>query len=176
MLKYTETWNKTIFSKADNYMNEGCFQSASLCGKYPYIGDLYLQNFLILLYILWNTEAAILIKILPDATFFAFHWQRRFCENEYIVKIYTNIICNIFSGRFDIHLQVIQPILKFPYLILPIKYSKIRHLKYENHLKECHLWLTLKWIRQNTAFHRCLHSDALFGQCYTYLHVRTLAG
>ena len=58
-----------MFSKADNYMNEGCFQSASLCGKYPYIGDLNLQIFLILLYILWNAEAAILVKILPDATF-----------------------------------------------------------------------------------------------------------
>ena len=34
-----------MFSKADNYMNEECFQSASLCGKYPYISDLYLQIF-----------------------------------------------------------------------------------------------------------------------------------
>ena len=41
-----------MFSKADNYMNEGCFQSVSSCGKSPYIGDLYLQNCLILLYIL----------------------------------------------------------------------------------------------------------------------------
>ena len=58
-----------MFSKADNYMDEGCFQSASSCGKYPYIGDLYLQNVLILLYILYNTEAAILVKILLRATF-----------------------------------------------------------------------------------------------------------
>ena len=58
-----------MFSKADNYMNEDCFQSASPCGKYPYIGDLYLQNILKLLYILWNTEAVILVKILLDATF-----------------------------------------------------------------------------------------------------------
>ena len=50
-------------------MNQGCFQSGSSCGKYPNIGDLYLQNFLMLLYILWNTEAAILVKILLDATF-----------------------------------------------------------------------------------------------------------
>ena len=28
--------------------------------------------------------------------------------NEYIAKIYTKIIGNIFSGRFDVHLQVIQ--------------------------------------------------------------------
>ena len=27
-------------------MNEGYFQSASSCGKYPYIGDLYLQKML----------------------------------------------------------------------------------------------------------------------------------
>ena len=26
------------------------------------------------------------------------------------------------------------------------------------------------------AFHRSLHSDALFGHCYTYLHVHSLAG
>ena len=41
-----------MFSKADNYMNDGCFQSGSSCDEYPYIGDLYLQNILILLYIL----------------------------------------------------------------------------------------------------------------------------
>ena len=96
--------------------------------------------------------------------------------NEYIAKIYTIIICNILSGRFDVHLQVIQPILKFPYLVSLIKYPQVRHLKYENQLKECHLWLTLKRIRQNTAFNRCLHSDALFGQYYIYLHVQNLAG
>ena len=68
-MKYTAIWNKTMFSKADNYMNEGCFQSASSCGKYPYIGDLYLQKVLIFLYIPWNTEAAILVKILIVAKF-----------------------------------------------------------------------------------------------------------
>ena len=57
-----------MFSKADNYMNEGCFQSVSLCGKYPYIHDLYLQILLVLLFILRNTEAAILVKILHEAT------------------------------------------------------------------------------------------------------------
>ena len=50
-------------------MNEGCFHSASSRGKYPYIGELYLQKISILLYILWNTEAVILVKILLDATF-----------------------------------------------------------------------------------------------------------
>ena len=56
--------------------------------------------------------------------FLVFNWQCRFCVNKYIAKIYTKIICNIFSGHFDVHLQVIQPILKFPYLISPIKYLK----------------------------------------------------
>ena len=50
-------------------MNKGCFQSAFSCGKYPYTGDFKLQKSLILLYILRNTEAAILVKILLDATF-----------------------------------------------------------------------------------------------------------
>ena len=40
--------NKTMFSKADNYMKEGCFRSASSCGKYPYIGDLYLHFYIAL--------------------------------------------------------------------------------------------------------------------------------
>ena len=48
VLKYTAILNKLMFSKADNYMNEGCFQFVSTCSKYPYIGDLYLQIFLIL--------------------------------------------------------------------------------------------------------------------------------
>ena len=63
--------------------------------------------------------------------------------NKYIAKIHAKIICNIFSGRFDVHLQGILPILKFPYLIPLIKYPQVRHLKSENHLKECYHWLTL---------------------------------
>ena len=39
-----------MFSKADNYMNEGYFMSATSCGKYPYIGDLYPQFFYIASY------------------------------------------------------------------------------------------------------------------------------
>ena len=58
-----------MFSKKDNYMNEGCFQSASSCDKYPYIGVLYLQKTLMLLHNLRNTEVVILVKILLDATF-----------------------------------------------------------------------------------------------------------
>ena len=49
-----------MFSKEDNYMNEGCFQSVSSSGKYLYISDLDLQKLLILLYVLCNTETAIM--------------------------------------------------------------------------------------------------------------------
>ena len=59
-------------------MNEGYFQSALSCGKYLYIGDLYLQIFLILLYILWNTEAAISVKLLLDATFYGIPMREAF--------------------------------------------------------------------------------------------------
>ena len=72
-------------------MNEGCFQSASSCGKYPYIGDLYLQNFLILLYILCNTEAAILVKILLDATFSGIPLKESFLrERNHSENLYEN--------------------------------------------------------------------------------------
>ena len=91
-----------MFLKADNYMNEGCFQFASSCGKYLYIGDLYLQNILILLHILWKTEAAILVKILLDAAFSGIPLTESFYVNQYIVKIYTKIICIIFPGRFGV--------------------------------------------------------------------------
>ena len=68
-------------------MNEGCFQSASSYGKYLYIGDLYLQNILILLYIQCNNEAVILVKILPDATFFGISLTESFlCERIYSEK------------------------------------------------------------------------------------------
>ena len=109
-----------MFSKADNYMNEGCFQSASSCVKYPYICELYLQKFDI---------AFIFYEILGLSFWLKSCLMLLFCVDEYIAKIYTKIIANIFSGRFDVHLQVIQPILKFPYLISLIKYPQVRHLK-----------------------------------------------
>ena len=118
-----------MFSKTDNYMNEGCFQSVSSCCKYPYIGDLYLQKVLILLYILWNTEAAILVKILLDATFSGILLTESFCVNEYIAKFIRKSFVPFSSGRFDVHLQVILPILKFPYLIFFIKYPQVCYLK-----------------------------------------------
>ena len=90
-MKNAAIWNKTKFSKADNYMNEGRFQSASSCGKYPLIGYLYLHIFLILLYILWNTEAAILVKILLDATFSGIPLTESFLrERKHNENLYEN--------------------------------------------------------------------------------------
>ena len=85
-----------------------------------------------------------------------------------IAKMHTKIICNISFGRFDVHLQVLQPILKFPYLISLIKFPQICHLKCENHLKECHLWLTLKWIRKK---YRVSSMFAFRCIIWTLLHV-----
>ena len=80
-----------MFSKADNYMNEGCFQSASSCGRYPYIGELYLQKFSILLDILWKTEAVILVKILLDATFSGYSLTESFLrERMHSENLYKN--------------------------------------------------------------------------------------
>ena len=88
-----------------------------------------MQKALILLYILWNTEDAFLVKILLDATFSGIPMTESFLrERLHSEHVYKNI-CYISSGHFDVHLQVIQPILKFPCLISLIKYPQIRHLK-----------------------------------------------
>ena len=108
-----------MFSKADNYMSGGSFQSASSCGKYPYIGDSYLQKNLILLHILWNTEKSFLML-----HFLAFHWQGLFVWTNTYWNFLRKSFVTFFSGRFDVHLQVIQPILKIPYLISFIKHPK----------------------------------------------------
>ena len=80
-----------MFSKADNYINEGCFQSASSRGKYPYIGELYLQNFSILLYILYNIEAVTLVKILLDATFSGYPLTESFLRERMLSEnLYEN--------------------------------------------------------------------------------------
>ena len=90
-----------MFSKADNYMNEGCFQSASSCGKYPYIGDLYLHKCLILLYILSTTGAATLVKILLNATFSDIPLTESFlCERIHCENLYENHFKRFFLVAF----------------------------------------------------------------------------
>ena len=62
-----------------------------------------------------------IVKIRLDATFSGIPSTKSFGGYDYIGKMYTKIICNICSGRFDVRLQEIQPFLKFPYLISLIK-------------------------------------------------------
>ena len=73
-----------------------------------------------------------MVKILLDATFSGVPMTESFLR----VRLHSENVCNISSGRFDVHLQVIQPIFKFPYLISLIKYPpntsfeiKKKHLK-----------------------------------------------
>ena len=77
-----------MFSKADNYMNEGCFQSAFLRGKYPYISDLYLQKKFGIFYILYEIlRLPFWIKSSMKLHFLVVNLQRSFCMYEYIAKI-----------------------------------------------------------------------------------------
>ena len=50
-------------------MNEGCFQSASLCGKYLDIGDLYLHFFWYSFIFYEILRQPFLVNILHEATF-----------------------------------------------------------------------------------------------------------
>ena len=47
--------------------------------------------------------------------------------NEYIAKIYTKITCNIFSGRFDVHLQTFEiSVFDLTHKVLPSASFEIR--------------------------------------------------
>ena len=165
-----------MFSKADIYTNEGCFQSASSCGKYPYIGDLYLKKnwYCYLFYEILRLPFWLKSSLMLH--FLAFHWQSRFCVNKYKANIYTKIICNTFfwslwclfaSNTADFKISIFNLVHKVP----PSTWFEIR-----KSLKNAISGLHCERIRQNTVFHRCLHLDALFGHCYTYLNVQYLAG
>ena len=53
----------------------------------------------------------------------------------------------------------------------------MRYLHNGNHLKERHLWLILKGISQNMAFHLLVFSRSNnFGHHETYRHAENLAG
>ena len=123
-------------------MNEGCFQSASLCGNNPYIGDLYLQKFLVLLYILWNTEAAILVKILPEATFSciplaaSFLRERIHSENLYenhLSRFFWSLWCSFASNTADFEISIFN----LTHKVTPNMSFEIR-----KSLKRCHLAYT----------------------------------
>ena len=167
-----------MFPKADtfNYMIEGCFQSASSCGKYPDTGDLWLQKSLILLYFLWNTEAAILVKILLDAIFSdipmteSFLHERLHSENVYenhLLHFFWSLWCSFASNTADFEISMPNLTHKVP---LNTSFEIRKSVKRMPSLAYTEMDQT------NTAFHWCLHSVALFGHCYTCLHVHNLAG
>ena len=37
------------------------------------------------------------------------------CTNDYIARLYSKTVFNISSGSYVVHVQVIQPFMKFPY-------------------------------------------------------------
>ena len=37
------------------------------------------------------------------------------CTNDYIARLYSKIAFNNLSGSYGVYVQVIQPLLKFPY-------------------------------------------------------------
>ena len=86
-------------------MNDGCFQSVSSCGKYPYIGDLYLQSFFLYCFIFYEKiEASILVKIFLEATFSGILLTESFLREQiHSENLYENHLYD-FSGRFDVHL------------------------------------------------------------------------
>ena len=96
--------------------------------------------------------------------------------NEYIAKIYTKIICNIFSGCFDVHFLSNTADFKIFIFNLIHKVPPSTSFEIRKSLIRMPSLAYTEMDQTNTAFHRCLHSDALFGHCYTYLHVHNLAG
>ena len=96
----------------------------------------------------------------------AFTWHSHLCVNNFIAKMYTKSVC----------LQVIQLMFEISIFNLTHKVPLNMSFEIRKSLKRiCHNWLTLKPIRQNTAFHLFLHLYAFFGHCYTYVHVNNLA-
>ena len=47
--------------------------------------------------------------------FLVFGLHSPLCTNDYIARLYSKIAINISPGSYGVHVQVIQPFLKFPY-------------------------------------------------------------
>ena len=90
--------------------------------------------------------------------------------NEYIAKIYTKIIGNIFSGRLDVHLQVKQPILTFPYLISLIKYPPSTSFEIRKSFKRM---TSLAYTEMDQTKYRVSSMLAFGCIIWTVLHVLT---
>ena len=151
-------------------MNEGCF---SLLLRVVNIHILVIYTCIFFWYCSIFYEILRLpfwLKSSMKLHFLVFNWQRSFCLNEYIAKIYTKIICNIFSGRCDVHLQVIRPISIYQShpLSTPNTSFEIR--------KSLKRMPCLAYTEMDQTKYRVSSMFALFGHCYTYLQVHTLAG
>ena len=76
----------------------------------------------------------------------AFSSHSRFCVNDYIAKMYTKIACNIYSCRFDVRLQVMQPFLNFSCFFLTHKVPLITSFELRKSLKRM---LSLAYTEMN---------------------------
>ena len=70
-----------------------------------------------------------MVKIRLDATFSGIPLTQSFLRERIQSEFFHENHFYIFPSRSDVHLQVIQPMFKFPYLISLIKYRQVRHLK-----------------------------------------------
>ena len=77
--------------------------------------------------------------------------------------MYSKMAGNISADSYGACVQELQPFLKLRYLFLLITNILMQYLHNGNHLKECHLWLILKGISQNMAFHLFSRSNTFLG-------------
>ena len=109
-----------------------------------------------------------MVKILLDATFSGIPLTDSFlCERIHSGNSYENHLVHFFSGRFDVHLQVIQPILKFPYLISIIKYPPSSSFEIRKPLK----MPSLAYTEMDQTKYRVTSMFAFGCIIWTLLHV-----
>ena len=90
--------------------------------------------------------------------------------NKYIAKIYTKIIGNIISGPFDVHLQIIQPILKISISNLTHKVPPNMVFEIRKSLKRM---LSLAYTEMDQTKYRVSSMFAFGCIIWTLLHVFT---
>ena len=116
VLNYPAIRTKTVFSNSEYYMSCAYFQSVFSCGEYNYISMInicrhivYCSNFR---EIMWSS---FWLRSSLMTNFFVFGCHSLLCTNDYIARLYSKIDFNVSSGSYGVHVQVIQPFLKFPY-------------------------------------------------------------
>ena len=77
----------------------------------------------------------------------------RFCVNDYITKMYTKTTCCVFSGRFGVRLQVMQPFLHFSYFFLNHKVSLITSFELRKSLKRMPSLTYTEMNQKETSFY-----------------------